>query len=379
MKNPNSEPNPDYIFRCPLEPQYFEYSDEILAAIEGVLKSGTYINGKNVSSFEVEFSSYIGSTYGIGVNSGTDALILALDSLDLAEGDEIITTPFTFFATYTAIRQLKLTPIFADIDPDTFLIDLDKIPSLISKKTKAILPVHLFGNSVDIQKLRTLIPAGIAIIEDCAQSHGATIRGVRTGTLGDASAFSFFPSKNLGGYGDGGMITTNNPKLEAKIRLRRTFGMVHRDLFAEHGVNSRLDEIQAAILRVKLPHLEAINRKRERLAQKYLEILDPRFLVPQKVNAETTSAYHVLCCRCVSSRDDLVAHLEAEGIQSNIYYNTLITEQPAYTNYYSRKFDLPRAEEVRDSVIALPFYPEMKESVVEKVASAINNFYLKVK
>ena len=366
---------PEYLFRCPLEPQYLKYADEILAAIEPVLESGVYINGKNVAAFEREFSNYVGATHGIGVNSGTDALVLALDALDLADGDEIITTPFTWFATYTAIRQLRLTPLFADINPDTFLIDLDKIPALITPKTRAVIPVHLFGNVVDIKKLRTILPEGVAIIEDCAQSHGATIRGAATGSLGDAGAFSFFPSKNLGGYGDGGMITTNNRVLAEKMRLRRTFGMIHRDLFVEHGVNSRLDELQAAILRAKLPHLDEMNNSRTVLATKYAELLDTRFIKPQTVELDVKSGHHVYACRCIHSRDELVEHMEGRGIQVNVYYKTLVTEQPAYTRYYTRAFHLPEAEKVRDSIIALPFYPEMTMENVERVAAEINSFY----
>jgi len=365
----------EYIMRCPLVPQYTMYRDEIMQAVEGVFSSGHYINGPNVSAFEQEFADYIGCEHGIGVNSGTDALILALWALNLNKGDEVITTPFTFFATYTAIRQLELTPVFVDIDPDTFLMDLEKVPALITPRTKAVLPVHLFGNVVNIPRLREIVGKEIYIIEDCAQSHGASIDGRHAGTLGDLSAFSFFPSKNLGGYGDGGMVLTNNRVFADSVRSRRTFGMKNKDVFLEHGINSRLDELQAAILRVKLRHLEDMNDRRAALAARYAELLDPNFITPQRIHRGVKAVYHVYSCKCAKLRDELVTHLEQHGIQTNVYYTSAVSDQEAYRKYYSRQFDLPYTRATAASIIALPFHAELERSKLERVAAAINQFF----
>jgi len=367
--------NSGYIMRCPLVPQYRRFESEIKKAIDAVLASGQYINGPNVFAFEEEFAGYIGCRYGVGLNSGTDALIMALWALDLQRGDEVITTPFTFFATYTAIRQLELTPVFVDIDPETFLMDVEKVRGLISPRTRAVLPVHLFGNVVDIPRLRRIVGERIYIVEDGAQSHGATIGGRRAGALGDISAFSFFPSKNLGGYGDGGMVLTDNQAMADKVRSRRTFGMKNKDTFLEHGINSRLDEIQAAILRAKLPHLEEMNGRRRVLAAHYARLLDPAHIRPQRVNSGIDSVYHVYSCRCAERRDELVNHLESIGIQTNVYYATSITNQDAYRKYYSRSFDLPVTEQVAKSIVAIPFFAEMETQTVEHVANSINAFF----
>jgi len=377
MKPPgqNHTPEPDYMMRCPLLPQYRKYEEDIMAAVGEVLSSGHYINGPNVSAFEAEFAAFVGCGHGVGVNSGTDALIMALWSLDLDKGDEVITTPFTFFATYTAIRQLELTPVFVDIHPETFLMDIDKVPELVSPRTRVVMPVHLFGNVVDVPRLRSLVGSEIHIVEDCAQSHGATIHGRQSGTLGTISAFSFFPSKNLGGYGDGGMVLTDDGELANKVRSRRTFGMKNKDVFLEHGVNSRLDELQAAILRVKLPHLNAMNRRRRELAAMYAELLDPEFLKPQAIGDGVDAVYHVYSCRCAERRDELVEHLEGLGIQTNVYYASAVCEQEAYKKYYPARFRLPVTEQVAKSIIALPFYAEMEPSNVRIVADSINRFF----
>lgn len=361
--------------RCPLVPQYKMYEEEIDGAVKTVLSSGHYINGPNVSAFEEEFAKYVGCKYGIGVNSGTDALIMALWALDLKKGDEVITTPFTFFATYAAIRQLELTPVFVDINPDTFLMDIEKVGSLISPKTRVVLPVHLFGNVVDIPRLRKIIGRKIHIVEDCAQSHGASINGRLTGALGDISAFSFFPSKNLGGYGDGGMVLTNNEALANKVRSRRTFGMKNKDVFLEHGINTRLDELQAAILRVKLRHLEEMNGRRKELASHYAGLLDPDYVKPQKIERGVDAVHHVYSCICPARRDELACHLEGKGIQTNVYYASSITDQKAYKKYYSRKFKLPVTNQITKSVISIPFYAEMELSTLKYVADSINHYF----
>ena len=259
------------LWRCDLVPQYEEYKSEIDEAIQKVLISGRYTLGKNVIEFEKKFSNYVNCEYGVGVNSGTDALILALQCFDIRPGDEVITTPFTAIPTYAAIRHVGATPIFVDIDPDTFLIDLEKIKASITSKTKAIVPVHIFGNVVDIERLRAIVGRNIYIIEDACQAHGSSMNKRKSGSFGDIGCFSFYPTKNLGGYGDGGAIITNNHDLYNKIKLMRMYGMRDKDHVEIHGMNSRLDEIQAAILSVKLRYLDKFNHQRNLIAKKYLK------------------------------------------------------------------------------------------------------------
>lgn len=366
----------DMIWRCDLVPQYREYQHELHDAMESVLLSGRYILAENVQAFEVEFSRYIGSRHGIGVNSGTDALILALWCFDLRPGDEVILPPFTAIPTYSAVRHSGATPVFVDIDPDTYLIDLDKVKDAITPRTKAIVPVHLFGNAVDIEKLRGIVGPDIFILEDCAQSHGATVRGKKTGMLGDISAFSFYPTKNLGGYGDGGMILTDNKDFANALRLRRMYGMISKDEFIVDGINSRLDELQAAILRVKLKHLDAMNARRTELAALYARLLNPEYIQPQKVQDGIKPVHHVYSVLSVDKRDELVHFLEQRKIQTNIYYPMPLSRQKGYlAANFPATSDLPVAQQVSERIIALPFYPELSEDIIQLVANSIHEFY----
>lgn len=366
----------DMIWRCDLVPQYKEYQHELQDAMESVLLSGRYILAENVQAFETEFSNYIGSRYGIGVNSGTDALILALWCFGLKPGDEVILPPFTAIPTYSAVRHSGATPVFVDIDPDTYLMDLDKVKYAITPRTKAIVPVHLFGNAVDIEKLRGIVGPDIFILEDCAQSHGAMVRGKKTGVLGDISAFSFYPTKNLGGYGDGGMILTNNTSFADALRLRRMYGMINKDEFIVDGINSRLDELQAAILRVKLKHLDAMNARRAELATLYDSLLPPEYTQPQKVEDGIKSVHHVYSMLCADRRDELVHFLENLKVQTNIYYPMPLSQQKGYlAAHFPASSDLPVAQQVSKRIIALPFYPELSEEIIHLVANSIHEFY----
>ena len=363
------------IRRCDLVPQYELYRHEVQTAINDVLESGRYSLGENVESFEKEFSAYIGCSYGTGVNSGTDALILALWCLNIQEGDEVITTPFTAIPTYSAIRHVGATPIFVDIDPNTFLIDLNKIQDAITDKTKAIVPVHLFGNVVDIEKLRDIIGPDIFIIEDCAQAHGASIRGKKAGSLGDLAAFSFYPTKNLGGYGDGGMVLTNNQEYNDYIIKKHQYGMISKDEFITDGVNSRLDEIQAAILRIKLKYLDSMNNKRSVLAAYYNKSLDSRFTTRQHINADVESAFHIYNIVCISDRNELIRYLEEKGIQTNIYYPLPLNQQKGYRSMFHGQDSFPNSELISNKIIALPFYPEIEIATLSIVAENINLFF----
>jgi len=358
------------IWRCDLVPQYLELKSEIDEAIERVLRSGRYVLADEVRAFEQEFAGYLGVRYAVGVNSGTDAIMMALWALGIERGDEVITTPFTAIPTYAAIRHVGAVPVFVDIDPDTYLMDLDRVAAAITPRTRAVVPVHLFGNAVDIPRLRAIVGPRIKIMEDCAQSHGATIRGVQTGSMGDASAFSFYPTKNLGAYGDGGLVATNDRAIADFVRSRRMYGMISKDEFVEDGVNTRLDELQAAVLRVKLRHLDTMNARRRALADLYRAHV-PAAVRPQRVADGVVPNYHVYAARCALDRDGLVAALDALSIQSNIYYVMPITRQKGYRGATP---PLEATESVCRSVIALPMYPEMTETVVRAVGAAVSDF-----
>ena len=365
----------EMIWRCDLVPQFQAYETEIRQAMERVLISGRYVLGENVAAFEREFSAYIGCKYGVGVNSGTDALMLALSCFDLEPGDEVITTPFTATPTYSAIRHVGAKAVFVDIDPETFLMDLDQVEQALTPRTKAVVPVHLFGNAVDVTRLREIVGPNIFILEDCAQSHGASVHGCKTGSLGDIAAFSFYPTKNLGAYGDGGMILTDNKDFADKVRLRRMYGMINKDEFVVDGINSRLDELQAAVLRVKLAHLDEMNARRSNLAALYADLLNQKCIRPQAVREGVKSVYHVYSAVCTEKRDELAVFLEKRNIQTNVYYPMPLYRQKACQAAYASSVRLPVAEDVSGRIIALPFYPEIPEETIRLVAGSIDDFF----
>lgn len=365
----------DYIWRCDLSAQYYEYLEDINSAVKAVLESGVYIHGKNVELFEKKFAEYIEVSYGIGVNNGTDALIQCLLSAGVSKDDEVITTPFTAIPTYSAIRFVGAKPIFVDIEKDTFLMDIEKVQQKITEKTKVILPVHLFGNVVNIPKLKEKISSNIIIIEDCAQSHGATINNTKAGSLGDLSAFSFYPTKNLGGYGDGGMVLTNSEQVMDIVKKRRMYGMVNKDEIILDGTNTRLDEIQAAILLVKLKYLDEMNNKRKLLFETYSNNLPRDYITPQVVRHNVSSAYHILACYCKERRDELATFLEKSRIQTNIYYKMPLYKQKPFIDQYGSHEELDNVEDVTKKIIALPFYPEMNKNKVDYVLQKVREFY----
>ncbi len=358
------------IWRCDLLAQYKKYKQEIDQAIARVLNSGIYTLGPKLTKFEKNFSAYIGTRFAVGVANGTDALILALKAIDIKPGDEIITTPFTAIPTVSAIVEIGARPVFVDVDEDSFLIDLEKIRNKITPKTKAVIPVHIFGNVVDVSKLRKIVGPKIKIIEDACQAHGSSIGKIKAGAMGDLAAFSFYPTKNIGGYGDGGMITTNNKKLADKIKLLRMYGMTDKDHTVTKGVNSRLDELQAAILGVKLKYVDPMNRVRKSIAQTYIENLTESFR-PQKIDKEIFSNYHVFVCRFLGNRLKLVNYLERNGIQTNVYYPMPLYLQKGFKYLGYKKGECPVAESLCKQVIALPMYPEMSSSTQGKIIDTI--------
>lgn len=361
------------IWRCDLMPQYEAYKEEIHEAINRVLSSGRYILANEVTAFENEFAGYLGSKFAIGVANGTDAITISLMILNIGKGDEVITTPFTAIPTISAIIDTGATPVFVDVDEDTFLIDLSKVESAITKKTKAIIPVHIFGNVVDILKLRQIV-GDIPIIEDACQAHGSTFKGKKAGTFGYLGVFSFYPTKNLGAYGDGGIIVTDDEEYYKKAKLLRMYGMVDYNHIVINGINSRLDELQAAILRVKLKYLDDMNDKRNKIAKRYISGLNSGKIIHQKIESNVYSNYHVFVNRYTGNRKELINYLGSKDIQTNIYYLIPIYLQEANKYLGIKKGEFPVVEKLCDEVIALPMYPELQINTQEIVIRTINEF-----
>lgn len=353
--------------------QYAAHRDEIRAAIDRVLDGGRYILGPEVEAFESEFAAYCQSGYAIGVGSGTDALHLALAALGVGAGDEVITTAHSAVATAVGIRLCGAMPVFADIDPDTYTLDPADVERVVTSRTKAIVPVHLYGQTADLDALGAIAGKhGIPVVEDCAQAHGATIRGRRVGSFGAIAAFSFYPTKNLGAIGDGGAVVTADAQLAGRVRLLREYGWAERYVSHIEGANSRLDELQAAILRVKLGHLDAGNERRRFLARQYDEGLRDSGL---RLPVSRDRAGHVFHLYVVSSerRDALQSHLRARGIGALVHYPVPIHLQPAYRSMAPRP--LPHTERAAARVLSLPMYPELTDEDQRTVIDAVREMH----
>lgn len=344
------------IKRQDLKAEYAEESSVIAKLVEGVQASGIFVLGENVAAFEKEFAAFISANHCAGVGSGYDAIYISLMSSNVGSGDEVITTPFTAFPTIAAILARGAKPVFADIDPATFLLDIKQVERLITRKTKAVIPVHLFGNVFDVEKLRTLIPDEIFIIEDACQAHGAIINGKFAGTLGDYGCFSFYPTKNLGGIGDGGAIIAKDKESLELLKQKRMFGMKSKDNFTSVGINSRLDEVQAAVLRYRLDHLNKRNKARRSIAKLYKDNIDTNFYSTQYISEKVRSCYHIFSLILPSKimRDNLINYLEAHGIQSNIYYPMSHHLQSACGHLKYKVGDFIHSETLSDSIIAIP-------------------------
>ncbi len=349
---------------------------EFVPELERVLRSGHFIMGPEVSAFEGEFQAYLGVAHrAVGVNSGTDALVIALRALGIREGDEVVTTPFTFVATGSSILRVGATPVFCDIDHRTFNLDTARVADAIGPKTKAVIPVHLFGHPCDMDALGELArSADLLVVEDVAQALTATYRGRKVGTLGDASAFSFFPSKNLGAYGDAGLLTVRDPEAGERAAMLRVHGArrkYHNELL---GYNSRLDALQAAILRVKLRHLDAWTQQRRAAAVRYGELLAevPDVLAPQ-VAEDCEHSFHQYTVRVPSmKRAPAQEALNADGIACMVYYPVLLPNMPLFTEF---AHDLPEAVRAAEEVLSLPIWPgitmEQQTRVVESLARGL--------
>jgi len=353
-----------------LQRQYVQIKTEIDMAIGRVVNKQFFILGEGLALFEKEFALYLGSKYVVGVGSGTDALILALRALGIKKGDEVITQPNSFIATTLAITEIGATPIFVDVDPDSYQIDVILIESKITKKTKAILPVHLYGAPCEINKIMNIAKKHhLFVIEDACQSHGATLNGKMTGTFGDIGTFSFYPGKNLGAYGDGGALCTDNEDIYKKLLKLRNYGQTKKYFHDEIGVNTRLDEIQAAILRVKLKYLDRWNKKRNKVAQKYCEGL--KIIKKQKIIEGGISNYHVFTVQA-EKRDELIEHLKQKGINTIIHYPTPIHLQKCYEYLGYKIGAFPTTELISSEIISLPIYPELTIPEIEYVIDCLN-------
>lgn len=362
-----------------LKAQYESVRDEIDRAIQGVIDSGEFILGSEVEAFEQEIAAYCSTKYAIGVNSGTDALQLDLLACDIKPGDEVITTPFTFIATAETIAKCGAMPVFADIDPKAYNIDPGELERNISRKTKAILPVHLYGHPADMNPIMELARRfNLKVIEDCAQALGAEYKGKKVGSIGDVGCLSFFPSKILGAYGDGGMIVTNNPDIAEKARMLRNHGSKERYYYLTHGFNSRLDSLQAAILRVKLRHLDKWINERCEKASSYTQLLneiewiEPPYIAPYA--RHVFNYYTIRLKNSSGSRDRLQKYLSIQGIASAIYYPLSLHLQEVYKPLGYKLGDFPQSELAQSEVLSLPIYPELSEGQVRKIVEAVTSF-----
>lgn len=353
--------------------QYLSHRREIDDAIHDVLTAGRYILGTEVAAFEKEWAAYVGVHFAVGVASGTDALILALRACGIGPGDEVITTPHTAVATVAAIELAGATAVLADIEPDTCLLDAAAVARRISARTRAIMPVHLFGQPADLDAILELArPRGIRVIEDCAQAHGALYRGKRVGSWGDIGCFSFYPTKNLGAIGDGGAIVTNDEALAARVLSLRQYGWGDRYISDVPGDNSRLDELQAAILRVKLRYLDEANASRAALAARYSQSLTPP-VSPLQGRSDRSSVNHLYVVRC-PRRDQLQAYLQQQGVGSGIHYPVPVHLQPAYRGRLGNTGSFPVAECAAGEILSLPMYPELTATHCDRVIAAVQRF-----
>jgi dTDP-4-amino-4,6-dideoxygalactose transaminase len=355
-----------------LKIQYEAIKEEINSAVLDVIRSTHFILGPHGKALEQEVAAYHGVKHAVAVASGTDALHLALLAAGVARGDEVITTPFTFIATAEAVSYIGAVPAYVDIDPDTFNLDIAKVEAAITKKTKAIVPVHLYGQPVDMDGLMHIAKKrGLKIIEDCAQSFGAEYRGKKTGALGDLGCFSFFPSKNLGGYGDGGMVITDDAKLAERLLSLRNHGSRVRYYHDEIGFNSRLDEVQAAVLRVKFRRIEEYNAKRRDNAAYYNKYLAGTGVKTPSEQDNTKHVFHQYTIR-VKNRDAVKQKLDAGAVTSSmIYYPVPLHLQAAYRDLGRGPGSLPAAEQAAKEVLSLPMYPELTEAQIKQVIEAV--------
>jgi dTDP-4-amino-4,6-dideoxygalactose transaminase len=370
-----------------LKPQFASIREDVDAVVRRVVDAQTFILGSEVADFEKEIAAYVGAKHAIGCASGTDALVLSLAALSVRAGDEIVTTPFSFFASASCAALLGATPVFVDIEPGTFNVDVKRLEDAITPRTKAIVPVHLFGQCADMDAILDLGDRrGIPVVEDACQAIGATYATARhggrkgAGSMGTTGAFSFFPSKNLGAFGDGGLVTTNDDALAARLRMLRVHGERERYKHESIGWNSRLDALQAAVLRVKLPHLDSWSQKRVANADRYDRLFTDAGLVAKEcvtlpVRAQATGHIFNQYTIRAKRRDALCEHLKARGIGWGIYYPIPLHLQECFSHLGYESGDMPEAERASGEVVSLPIFPELEAGQLERVVGEIASFY----
>ena len=359
-----------------LNVQYDAIKGEVNQAITRVIESGQFILGPEVKAFEEEMAAYAGVRYAVGVGSGTDALYLALRGCDIGAGDEVITTPFTFIATAEAISRCGATPVFVDIDPGTYNINPAEIAARINQRTKAIIPVHLYGEPADMDPILELARKhNLKIIEDCAQALGAEYKGKKVGSLGDVGCLSFFPSKALGAYGDGGMVVTSSPEIAEKVGILHKHGAEVSYYYSMHGLNSRLDALQAAVLRVKLRYLDGWNKLRREKALLYAQRLAGiGSIIPSHNEKHSLSSFNYYTVRLQGAgidRNKVRQHLSSNGIHTAIYYPLALHLQEVYKTLGYKTGDFPESESAQDQVLSLPMYPELSEGQITAITDAL--------
>jgi len=357
-----------------LKRQYDSIKDEVNTKINEVLQNTHFILGENSDAFEKEFANYCGVKYGVGVASGSDALTLNLKALGVNKGDEVITVPNTFIATVDAISRNGAKPVFVDIDPETYNIDVAEIEEKITDKTKAIIPVHLYGQPADMDEIIKIAKKyDLKIIEDACQAHGAEYKGKKVGSLSDVGCFSFYPAKNLGAYGDGGMVVTNNEQIAERIKMLRNYGQSKKYYHDFIGYNSRLDEIQAAVLRVKLRYLDEWNDKRREHAKLYNDLLENVSGIETPTEKEFVKhVYHLYVIRC-KNRNELQNYLSSKGVSTGIHYPIPVHLQKAYKHLEYKEGDFPITEKYAKEILSLPMFPELTDEEIEVVVGLIRS------
>lgn len=356
-----------------LKREYKQIKTEINEAIQRVLDKQWFILGEEAEKFEEEFSKYVGTKYSIGVNSGSDALYLAIKALGISSGDEVITVSHTFVSTVDAIVRNSAKPVFVDIDPETYTMDVNQIEDKITERTRAIIPVHLYGHPADMDAITAIAKKyKLFVIEDACQAHGAEYKGKKVGGIGDIGCFSFYPSKNLGAYGNGGIIVTNNEELAKKLSMLRNYGQSQKYYYDFMGINSRLDEIQAAVLRVKLKYLDEWNEKRRNIAKLYNELLKNSNIILPIEKDYAKHVYHLYVIRS-KNRNELQQYLSQNGIQTQIHYPLPVHKQKSYLDLGFRAH-LPVTEKICNEILSLPMHPWLTEEEVEKIALLVNKY-----
>ncbi len=356
--------------------QYRAHEADIRAAVTRVLEGGAYILGPEVEAFERAFAAYCGAAHAVGVANGTDALRLALMALDIGPGDEVITVSHTAVATAAAILATGATSVLVDVDPVYYTIDPAMIEAAVTPRTRAIIPVHLYGQAAEVDAIQEIARRwSLSVVEDCAQASGGWYRGKRLGNIGDIGCFSFYPTKNLGAIGDGGMIVTSNALLAERIRRLRQYGWDEARTTHETGLNSRLDAIQAAILAAKLPHLDSKNLRRAAIARRYAQGLAGLPIALPAARPDTTHVYHLYVAAC-HERDALIAHLAKRGIGCGIHYPLAVHQQRGYAEHVKApEGGLPVTERFISRILSLPIYPELTDAEAGKVITAVREFY----